>query len=208
MVGNRAFGDRIHRIADERLLTAAYVSLLLTPPVPMIFMGEEFAASTPFFYFCDFGRELADSVTNGRRREFQRFAAYGNADVYLRVPDPNAKSTFMSSKLLWEERELGAHGARLRLIRELLSLRRRHLSPHLRHIVRGGSFQIETAALRVRWRLQDGSFWQLLVNFGAEVVATPRRRLGKVIYSTGRTVDPAGGDTLEVGAAEIMHQPE
>jgi maltooligosyltrehalose trehalohydrolase len=207
MVGNRAFGERIHRIADERLLTAAYVSLLLTPPVPMIFMGEEFAASTPFFYFCDFGQELADSVTRGRRREFERFAAFTDTNVYLRIPDPNAKSTFMSSKLLWEEREQGAHGARLRLVRDLLSLRRRHLSPHLRYIARGGSFQIEAAALRVRWRLQDGSFWQLLVNFGTEAVATPGRGVGEIIYSTGRTVDPAGGNSLEVGAAEITHEP-
>ena len=76
MIGNRAFGERIDGFADARFLVAAYACLLLTPLVPMLFMGEEFAASTPFLYFCDFGPELAAAVAAGRRREFQRFAAF------------------------------------------------------------------------------------------------------------------------------------
>ena len=56
MIGNRAFGGRIDSFADARFLVAAYACLLLSPLVPMLFMGEEFAASTPFLYFCDFGR--------------------------------------------------------------------------------------------------------------------------------------------------------
>ena len=71
MVGNRAFGGRIDSFADPRFLVAAYACLLLTPLVPMLFMGEEFAASTPFLFFCDFGPELAAAVAAGRRREFQ-----------------------------------------------------------------------------------------------------------------------------------------
>ena len=65
MVGNRAFGDRIQAFADPRLISAAYACLLLSPQIPMLFMGEEFAASTPFLFFCDFGPELALSVSNG-----------------------------------------------------------------------------------------------------------------------------------------------
>ena len=88
MIGNRAFGDRIHCFADERLLTAAYVCLLLAPQVPMLFMGEEFAASTPFLFFCDFGGELAQAVSSGRRREFERFAAFADEAVRARFPIP------------------------------------------------------------------------------------------------------------------------
>ena len=73
---------------------AAYACLLLTPLVPMLFMGEEFAASTPFLYFCDFGPELAAAVAAGRRREFQRFAAFTDEAAIARIPDPNAAATF------------------------------------------------------------------------------------------------------------------
>jgi maltooligosyltrehalose trehalohydrolase len=100
MIGNRPFGDRIHQLADECLLNAAYVCLLLSPAIPMLFMGEEFAAASPFLYFCDFAPQLAVAVVSGRRREFSRFTALPGA---LEVPDPNAVSTFEASKLNWDE---------------------------------------------------------------------------------------------------------
>ncbi len=104
MVGNRAFGERIQAFADPRLIPAAYACLLLSPQIPMLFMGEEFAASTPFLFFCDFGPELALSVSNGRRQEFKRFAAFADDAAVARIPDPNAESTFIGSKLRWQER--------------------------------------------------------------------------------------------------------
>ncbi|UCE32609.1 MAG: malto-oligosyltrehalose trehalohydrolase, partial [Burkholderiales bacterium] len=75
-VGNRAFGERIDAIADARLMPAAIAGVLLAPAVPMMFMGEEYAASTPFQFFCDFGPELAEAVSRGRREEVGRFAAF------------------------------------------------------------------------------------------------------------------------------------
>ncbi len=141
MIGNRAFGNRIQTFADVRLLPAAYACLLLTPQVPMLFMGEEFSASTPFMFFCDFGADLALSVSQGRRREFKRFAAFADDAAAARIPDPNALTTFDASKLRWNERELPAHRARLELVRELLMLRRRHLAAHLPNLVGGGRFE-------------------------------------------------------------------
>ncbi len=108
MVGNRAFGDRIQSFSDERLLDAAYACLLLTPQVPMLFMGEEFAASTPFLFFCDFGPELARAVAQGRRREFKRFAAFADDAAAAAIPDPGSPQTFEASKLRWEERAQSA----------------------------------------------------------------------------------------------------
>ena len=110
---------------------AAYACLLLTPLVPMLFMGEEFAASTPFLYFCDFGPELAEAVTAGRRREFQRFAAFTDEAAIARIPDPNAAATFAGSKLRWAERSQFPHRERLALVRELLDLRRLDSRPIL-----------------------------------------------------------------------------
>ena len=74
-VGNRAFGERIGALAEQARLEALYACVLLAPQVPLLFMGEEFDASTPFLYFCDFGPDLAQAVATGRREEFRRFAA-------------------------------------------------------------------------------------------------------------------------------------
>ena len=96
MIGNRAFGGRIDSFADARFLVAAYACLLLTPLVPMLFMGEEFAASTPFLFFCDFGPELAAAVAAGRRREFQRFAAFTDEAAIGTHPRPECRRDIRS----------------------------------------------------------------------------------------------------------------
>jgi maltooligosyltrehalose trehalohydrolase len=202
MVGNRAFGDRIHSFADERLLPAAYACLLLTPEVPMLFMGEEFCASTPFLYFCEFGPELAQSVTNGRRREFNRFTSFGDDAAAACIPDPNAAATFSACKLCWSERALPPHRKRLDLIREFLTLRRRHLAAHLSTMRRGGRFEVDQAVLRVEWRFNNGTFWRLLVHFGTNAAyAIPP--VGETIYSNGARPVAARRVRLEPGAVVL-----
>ena len=104
-VGNRAFGERIEALAPAHRLRALRAALLLSPHVPLMFMGEEWAATAPFLYFCDFGPELAQAVTDGRRREFGRFEGFTSAEARARIPDPNAESTFTASRLDWAERE-------------------------------------------------------------------------------------------------------
>jgi malto-oligosyltrehalose trehalohydrolase len=102
-VGNRAFGDRLtHTVAPEavRAIAATY---LLCPQIPMLFMGEEWAASQPFPFFCDFGPELADAVRTGRRNEFAKFPEFQDPAQRERIPDPTADATFESAKLDWEE---------------------------------------------------------------------------------------------------------
>jgi maltooligosyltrehalose trehalohydrolase len=186
MIGNRAFGGRIDSFADARFLVAAYACLLLTPLVPMLFMGEEFAASAPFLFFCDFGPELAAAVAAGRRREFQRFAAFtGGEAAIARIPDPNAATTFEASKLLWSERSQSPHRERLALVRELLALRKQRLAPHLAGLEHGGRYRIERGALHVAWDLEDGSAWRLLAHFGREAVETAQEPVGDVIFSAG-----------------------
>ena len=185
MVGNRAFGGRIDSFADPRFLGAAYACLLLTPLVPMLFMGEEFAASTPFLFFCDFGPELAAAVAAGRRREFQRFAAFGGEGAIALIPEPNAATTFEASKLRWAERLQSPHRDRLALVRELLALRKRRLAPHLAGLRHGGRHRVEGGVLQVAWDLADGSAWRLLAHFGPEVLETAQAPAGEVIFSSG-----------------------
>jgi maltooligosyltrehalose trehalohydrolase len=204
MIGNRAFGERIQRIADARLLHAMYACLLLAPSVPMLFMGEEFGASTPFFYFCDFQGELARSVSNGRRREFSRFTAFKHEAQRALIPDPNDPLTFMASQLPWGERNLPGHREWLNFIRHLLTLRRLHLSDRLPQLLRGGEFCIDAAALlRVQWQLAVDVVWQLRVYFGNEFAEAPSVDTKQIIYSHGVSVTAGAHATFEPGAVEV-----
>jgi malto-oligosyltrehalose trehalohydrolase len=176
-VGNRAFGERIDAIADPALMPAALACVLLAPQVPMLFMGQEYAASTPFLFFCDFAPELAAAVREGRRDEFGRFAAFRSAQARDAIPDPNEPGTFSASRLRWSERETPPHRERLALVRHLLAARRA-LLPKLGRIRHGGrwhvtrpaaSSAVRDAMLCVRWSVDGGDPETLVlhVNFGA-----------------------------------------
>jgi len=90
---------------------------------PMLFMGQEWAAGTPFLFFSDHHEALGRLVTEGRRREFGAWNAFGDTGAAT-IPDPQASETFQASRLRWEEREREPHASVLRLYRALLTLRR------------------------------------------------------------------------------------
>ena len=118
-IGNRAIGDRLTDSAgfDRAKVGAALV--LLSPFVPMIFQGEEWAASTPFQYFADHDEEMARLVSEGRKREF---AAFGWSPES--IPDPEDRATFVRSQLRWKEAEQGQHAEMRAWYRDLIHLRR------------------------------------------------------------------------------------
>jgi len=123
-IGNRAFGDRLHHQIDAAVYRAASVLLLLAPQTPLLFMGQEWGASSPFLYFTDHEPALGARVTEGRRHEFRHFSAFRDAAVRSRIPDPQGAETFRSSQLRWEECGRPEHACLLRLYRALLRLRR------------------------------------------------------------------------------------
>ncbi|MEO8310083.1 MAG: malto-oligosyltrehalose trehalohydrolase [Caldimonas sp.] len=202
-VGNRAFGERIGMLADPALLDAAYACLLLAPHVPMLWMGEEFEASTPFSYFCDFEGELAEAVTRGRRAEFARFPAFADPLLRERIPDPNDIATFAASTLDWSERERHPHEHRLTQVRRLLALRRTHLVPRLAGAMRGGAFSVDRALLRVRWQLADGSHWRLWANFGPEPMAVDACPPDEVVHELGVERRAGQADRLARGGVRV-----
>jgi len=122
-VGNRAFGERLHQQIDPAAYRAATTLLLLAPQIPLLFMGQEWAVTTPFLYFTDHNSELGRLVTEGRRREFRHFAAFRDPANRARIPDPQSRRTFTASKLPWPEQEEREHASVLRLYRALLDLR-------------------------------------------------------------------------------------
>ncbi len=214
-VGNRAFGDRISSLADPVLLRSAYACLLLSPHTPMLFMGEEYGASTPFLYFCDFGPELASAVSEGRRSEFGGFAAFSDESKLAEIPDPNAESTFEASKLKWEERTEGAHGELLAHIRELLSVRKAMLVPRFEGQHAGGRYWRDGDALRVDWLIggadgkAGGATLQLLAHFGKEDAESITPLDGETIYSSGVETREASDDSpwrLQPGAVHVTIQ--
>lgn len=161
-VGNRARGERLSQLVPAGRLAAGAALLLTGPYVPMLFMGEEWGASTPWQYFTDHqDPELAAAVSKGRRAEF---AAHGWSDE---VPDPQDPATARTSTLCWDEVGTADHGRLLDWYRALIRLR--HENPDLRDHTLGR----ETA-----WRDGDtvrvtrGSF-RLVVNLGDEPVEEP-----------------------------------
>jgi maltooligosyltrehalose trehalohydrolase len=122
-VGNRAFGDRLHQGIDPASWRAAVTLLLTSPMTPLLFMGQEWAASTPFQFFTDFEPDLGRRVISGRRAEFRAFPEFATPEAASRIPDPQAEMTFARSRLNWDERAEPEHAIVLALHRALLRLR-------------------------------------------------------------------------------------
>ena len=175
-VGNRAMGERLCALADPRALRLATAALLLAPSIPLLFMGEEFAASSPFLFFCDFHGELAAAVRDGRRREFGAFERFRDPAARAAIPDPGAQETFVRSKLDWAEAIRGEHARWLAFHRGLLRLRRERIVAHLAGDRFRARFETHGAAgLAVDWTLGDGARLHLRANFSdGEARAIPR----------------------------------
>jgi len=125
-IGNRAMGDRLHHGIDAPGYRAAVAVLLLAPMTPLLFMGQEWAASTPFQFFTDFAPTLGEKVIEGRRREFRAFPEFATPAAAERIPDPQAEATFAASRLNWAEQSRAPHSGVLALHTELLRLRAAH----------------------------------------------------------------------------------
>jgi maltooligosyltrehalose trehalohydrolase len=118
-VGNRATGDRLSMTLSDGLVRVGAALLLTSPFTPMLFMGEEWGAQTPWQFFTDHEGELGEAVRKGRREEF---AAHGwDTDDF---PDPQAEKTFQASTLDWTEPHEARGAALLAWYRDLLALRR------------------------------------------------------------------------------------
>jgi maltooligosyltrehalose trehalohydrolase len=158
-VGNRAMGDRLHHTVRPEVWRAMSVVLLTAPMTPLLFMGQEWAASTPFQYFTDLEPELGRAVTEGRRGEFKAFPEFASPDAGRRIPDPQAESTFLNSRLRWDERSSGEHARTLSLYRSLLALRREHDALAASDETRGTAVSPDDESIVVRRSENGETFW-------------------------------------------------
>ncbi len=196
-VGNRAFGERLGALAPEPAVRAATAVLLLAPAIPLLFMGEEWSASTPFLFFSDFSGELAHAVTEGRRREFAGWPGFAEEAATARVPDPQDPATMRASVLRWNERAEPSHAAMLEFHRELIALRRAVIVPRLQGGAHGEAHQVlPPTAVRVTWRLAGGARLGLVANLGPSAVSASYEISGAPVFTLGDVPAGAGGGTL------------
>jgi maltooligosyltrehalose trehalohydrolase len=166
-VGNRALGERLHHQVDLDRYRAAVSLFLFLPYTPMLFMGQEFTASSPFLFFTDHNPELGRLITQGRRKEFKEFAAFHDAASRGRIPDPQAEETFLRSKLKLDELERSPGKEVHALHQALLTLRRddQVLCIQDRASMHAQAIGPDILAVR-RWLGKDER--SLLVNFGPD----------------------------------------
>ncbi|MFT8308586.1 malto-oligosyltrehalose trehalohydrolase [Acetobacter malorum] len=162
--GNRALGERLLSLAKPEAVKAAYALLLLSPMIPMIFMGEEWGCLTPFYFFCDFHGELAEQVRKGRRKEFSQFPAFQDEKNRKRIPDPNALETFEASRPERTARETENGKAWLALTQQLLALRREWIIPYLHDVLSARVHVLGHGALCARWSLDNRKILTLFIN--------------------------------------------
>ena len=192
-VGNRATGDRLSATLSAGQLACGAALLLTSPWTPMLFMGEEWGASTPWQYFTDHtDPDLGDAVRQGRRSEF---ASHGwDRDE---VPDPQDPATFEASKLDWSEVSEGDHARLLQWYRDLIRLRRERRDLRDPHLDQARAWRDQESGLFV---LQRGEL-QVLVNLSGEAVRT--EAYGKVLLSWEPWVELQDG-RVEVPARSAL----
>jgi len=206
-IGNRAFGERITRLADAKKVKLAMAIVLLAPSPPLLFMGEEFAAASPFVFFCDFGPELAAMVTEGRRAEFGRFERFNSPQAQAQIPDPNAEKTFLHSKLDWDSIEREPHANWLNFYQNVLQCRREKVLPRIKDIAPGrAKFELlGSLGLEVQWPFTKSGSLQLIANFDEKSLALRRELKGELLYTTSEVHNREWKDIPPVTAAWFLN---
>lgn len=169
-VGNRAQGERLISLAGAERTKVLLALLLLSPHIPLLFMGEEYGETNPFLFFTDFHGDLARAVREGRAREFAGHAGHEGETV----PDPNAESTFAASRLDWNRPETPEGKSWLALTRRLLTLRQQHVVPLLATAGGHAGRIVKTAPglLAVSWTFPQGTL-SVAVNLGPDAQPLP-----------------------------------
>ncbi len=204
-VGNRALGTRLSEHCSIDAFCAAAMLSLFIPTTPLLFMGQEWAATTPFLFFSDHGGELGANVSKGRREEFKSFSAFADPETRERIPDPEAPSTFEASRLRWDERERDQHARVLALHRTMLRLRQ--TDPVLSTPCRDGGLDARVVADGVLEVVRRAGTRErrLVVNFGAAphtfVPSASTHVLLTIPSFDGRTIPPNGAVLLATDAS-------
>lgn len=196
-VGNRAQGERLITLAGAERNKVLLATLLLSPHIPLLFMGEEYGETRPFLFFTDFTGDLARAVREGRAKEFADDKGYTGVDV----PDPNDESTFLRSKLNPAARHSPQGKAWLALTRELLALRRKYIVPLLADAGGHCGRIVQTAPgfVVVGWAFPNGTL-SMALNIGEQTRPLPPLP-GKTVFSLPEGTRELAPNTLVIRLA-------
>lgn len=196
-VGNRAQGERLITLAGPDRTKVLLALLLLSPHIPLLFMGEEYGETNPFLFFTDFQGELATTVREGRAREFEGHVGHdGKA-----VPDPNAKQTFEASKLNWAKTDYADGEDWLALTKKLLSLRHANIVPLLAMAGGRAGEVVKTGDgfVAVTWTFPKGTL-SVALNIGNRVQPLPDQP-GETIFAWPDVADQLPKNSIIVRLA-------
>jgi len=190
-IGNRAYGERITRIAPHDACRALAAIYLLAPQIPMLFMGEEWGCEQPFLYFTDI-QALAESIRTGRKREFEGLHTIQDGQD---PPDPMVRETVELCRLNWDDQNQPRHAEWLSTYRTLLKLRQTEIVPRLANISgHAGTYTLlEGGALRVSWTLGDGTRLSLLANLSPDPVHINETPAGRILWQQNNINDGTMG---------------
>lgn len=195
LIGNRIFGDRLNSIVSADALRAISAILLLSPQVPLLFMGQEWGASTPFPFFCDYHGDLADAVRQGRCDQLTKQDPAPSREELARAPDPQADSTMRSAQLKWNELEKEEHADWFRWHQRILRVRAQKIIPSLAELTRTcGQYEVlGPGVFRVVWELgsrRQLTLWANLCATATEMRSSPD---GREIWVEGSHQDAKAG---------------
>lgn len=182
-VGNRMLGERLSKLVPFEALKLAAGTVLLSPYIPLLFMGEEYGEESPFLYFVSHSDpDLIDAVREGRKAEFQAFQWRGEP------PDPQSLETFHQSKLNWEKRKESEHKILLEFYQRLIQLRREipALSSLDKNSLEVSGMEVERLIFLRRWHNENQIF--CIMNFNKKDIVfrvnLPKGKWGKIIDSS------------------------
>jgi maltooligosyltrehalose trehalohydrolase len=190
-LANSPNGLRLHELTSPGRFRAMTALFLLAPQTPMLFQGQEFAASSPFFYFNDCPAGTAAEVAHGRAKFLSQFRSFALPEIQSRLPEPCDPDTFARCKLDFGERE--RHAPAYALHRDLLQLRREDpvLRQHDATRIHGAALGPD--AFLLRFLPADGTTRLLIVNFGRDLrcesisqplIAPPSRTRWSILWSS------------------------
>ncbi len=198
-IGNRAFGERLLTLCRADAFRAAAALVLLSPQIPLLFMGEEDGAREPFLFFTDHHPELAEQVRVGRMEEFSKFEAFADTADSPNLPDPNEPTTFAASvpqptaeSPLWRA-----------FYSSLLALRREHVMPGLAGITQRESAVLGRAAVSTAW-LSGETWLRLYANLDEAPVEFEIAPSAKLLYASSDEAESDAAKGVLIGSSTLL----
>jgi len=198
-IGNRALGERLLTLCRADAFRAAAALVLLSPQIPLLFMGEEDGAREPFLFFTDHPPQLAKQVSVGRRKEFSKFEGFAESAGGAALPDPNEVTTFAASvpqpnaeAALWR----AFYGS-------LLALRREHVVPGLVDIRHRESTVLGRAAVSTGW-LSGDTWLRLYTNLDEAPVEFEIAASAKLLYASSDEAESDAAKGLLIGSSTLL----